>query len=733
MRRIPILFMLMRFAVAMAVALAIGTAVRVGDIVITRNTQREVANDIRRLRAAEGRADTGTNEERAYASTMRELLRDKAGMDFRQIYDTAAHIRDVPEASLSIIDPESRWRQWRAIATSPVHEAFHELDERHSLTAIMRGERPAPDIAMPPDVPFWNRTFWLLFYLLGCVGFVAWYAISAVVERELHPVSDTRWGRFPVLLMVAAAAPATVPTLTVYGLVYLFRADIDWKGVWRRLAQAARNVGYHLHILRRLPAPVVQSVQFEGLQLTPRQEPPVPTTPVAEAVPLQTEAVPPNDEKEEPRNDWCVLRTEEILGREHLLVAVGIEVYPITIGHPEAIDGYGVEPGRVEKLIEILELGNAEREDHETDIQGTTYVSFSGEAGEISLDGIEEAHADRVRAALEAVSMNTDGVNIEFRDERGRMAAPIEVEDGAIVVFYNSAPAHNGQWTTFKTLYGLEIPKGCSAVVSTSDRRLVKDDDGNAVAQVVGRCVYILANLLQVPAKLMSRLLARTLYDAVKLVKAGPETDDEMRDVWRAGLAKHRDGYVDLCIERIARRQKELEREIAGCDRDIVNASKTITQSVRNKRAAEKSLDGIINGERRAEIERLQKEFEQLAGAQPVVAVRTYPERIEVDTRTVYVRHAGKRYEIGRFRITMGTDGAVTMVNLTNTNREDSHAHPHVMGGGHACLGNVAEPLAKLIGEREYATAVNLVFRFLESYNPSNPYRRIEHWKEVSA
>jgi hypothetical protein len=49
------------------------------------------------------------------------------------------------------------------------------------------------------------------------------------------------------------------------------------------------------------------------------------------------------------------------------------------------------------------------------------------------------------------------------------------------------------------------------------------------------------------------------------------------------------------------------------------------------------------------------------------------------------------------------------------------------------CLGNLTESVSKLLGERDYALVINLLFRFLESYSPAGrPFADVDHWKEVS-
>ncbi|HTM68767.1 MAG TPA: hypothetical protein VL426_05725, partial [Candidatus Binatia bacterium] len=420
----------------------------------------------------------------------------------------------------------------------------------------------------------------------------------------------------------------------------------------------------------------------------------------------------------------------ELLGREHLLQQAGVPYFPITIGVPEHLKAFAVEASRIDDFERALDLADAEAEDHETDIDRTVRRVYDGETGEIAVNHVPSERYGLVEDVIGTVSMNSSGVSIAFTHMGGRAAHPTVSEDDWIEVFHLCAPVAQQQWTRLGSVFGAACD--VSAIKPSEERGLiVKDADGNAVVQVVGRKVYVLCDLFALDEERLPSVLARVLYEGVRVAEDNPLDDDEDAAAWRATLDAERDSYVKLCLQTVDARKDAVEKEIAAHEQDIRECGQRITVAVRKRHGAQQTLERLVNEERKTEIERLKKEFDQLAAAKPVLAVRAYADRIEVDTRTVVVPHMGRRYEIGRFRITIDDRGGLSLANLSNTASGTHCEHPHVRDR-RPCLGNITEALSKLLGEREYALAVNLLFRFLESYNPSNPFSKIEHWKEVS-
>ena len=102
---------------------------------------------------------------------------------------------------------------------------------------------------------------------------------------------------------------------------------------------------------------------------------------------------------------------------------------------------------------------------------------------------------------------------------------------------------------------------------------------------------------------------------------------------------------------------------------------------------------------------------------------------LRVLTTPIETEYGGERYEFGCFRIDLPLNGGRLEIRPENRNHEaEGYFHPHVSTDGYPCLGNVGSTLAQLLGDGKMFDAVSLMLEFLRSYNPENPYLRIERW-----
>jgi len=98
-------------------------------------------------------------------------------------------------------------------------------------------------------------------------------------------------------------------------------------------------------------------------------------------------------------------------------------------------------------------------------------------------------------------------------------------------------------------------------------------------------------------------------------------------------------------------------------------------------------------------------------------------------TAPIEITWDGVRYDMGTYSIQLPLgSGRLAIHPEVGCTEAEGFWHPHVNSDGTPCLGNIAGPLAQLLGEGEHAQAVALLLEFLRSYNPDNPYLRIERW-----
>jgi hypothetical protein len=100
---------------------------------------------------------------------------------------------------------------------------------------------------------------------------------------------------------------------------------------------------------------------------------------------------------------------------------------------------------------------------------------------------------------------------------------------------------------------------------------------------------------------------------------------------------------------------------------------------------------------------------------------------LRATTSAITIEHEDYEFPLGRYEIQIPANGDVRIKALDEHPNAD-HPHPHVAHDGRPCLGNISGDLAKLIGRMRYAEALQLIGKFLSSFNSENPYEKIGHF-----
>lgn len=747
MSRINVRETLAVFLIAAAAVFVVGLAIRGINRWSVSSDADDAAAQRHLLRILEGSEPARGDEQELgrFVASLSTLVRERPEATVEGVLQTAAGIGTANPQTLNAIAPSDRWGLYAPLQNPSLRERISSLAGSYPVADALRGTaRPSEGIRVPTVPPIWSQTAIIVCYLVFCFGFIIAYSIF-VVQDGKHPVIDAPWNRVPGLLMFAAAAPASVLGMVVYGLIRLWSAEIPWRDRWTRMSNGLRTMAYRLRILRRLPAPVVRAVAApaSNAMVAPATIAPPPFAAATAPAQEEDDDADSDEDGDEEADDaetddgpeWIVVHPDEILGREHLLAAANVPFYPISIGLPEPLKGFAVEAERIEDLERVLELGDAETEDFDTDVEDTVRRRYDGDIGETALSDVASERVELVERVIETVSANFSALKIAFTDANGYGASSSVSGQDWVEVLHYASPQHGTSKKYVRGVFG-HVRSGdrhMRTFDATPDRGLViSDESGTAVAQVVGRKVFLLADFLSLEEPWQASALARAIYEGVRVAKDGRLDDDGDAVTWRTALDSEREKYVTLCLERVDARREAIEKEINGYDATVQESGQRIAELVRKRHGAAQALARLVSEERVAEADRLRKEFDALAAAKPVLAVRAYADRVEADTRTVFITHMGRRHEIGRFRISISERGNLTLRNLSNTATGTDCEHPHVTGG-RPCLGNLTESVAKLLGERDYALVINLLFRFLESYCPAGrPYANIDHWKEVS-
>ncbi|MFQ5882250.1 MAG: hypothetical protein ACE5I9_07230 [Candidatus Methylomirabilales bacterium] len=276
--------------------------------------------------------------------------------------------------------------------------------------------------------------------------------------------------------------------------------------------------------------------------------------------------------------------------------------------------------------------------------------------------------------------------------------------------------------------------------------RLLTDQEGRTVGEIVGRNIYILFNLLGQEGELRSLLLRRLLdLGLPRLLKelsslsplgldplqATLETLRQETEVlvatWdRQRQAKVRQAYLQECRCHIQEETTFLEREINFIEDNLEEYARRITVETRRLSAYQQRLN-TLQGTQTANEQHL-RGLDQLRELPEVQEVQIQDGRITVFTTPLQVEYGGRQFHLGSFRVEISFAGDIRIRNLTDS--LGAYDHPHIYQG-RPCLGNIREGIAKMIGEYQFVAAVYVLLDFLKTVNPKDWRIPIVYWQEV--
>jgi len=94
-------------------------------------------------------------------------------------------------------------------------------------------------------------------------------------------------------------------------------------------------------------------------------------------------------------------------------------------------------------------------------------------------------------------------------------------------------------------------------------------------------------------------------------------------------------------------------------------------------------------------------------------------------THRIVIRFEGEDYEFEPYEVELDIRNAKINIR-SERNGVDGYIHPHI--SDEVCWGSVGGLISKLIGQLDLHGLFQLVHTFLSSYNPDDPYQRIEKW-----
>lgn len=278
--------------------------------------------------------------------------------------------------------------------------------------------------------------------------------------------------------------------------------------------------------------------------------------------------------------------------------------------------------------------------------------------------------------------------------------------------------------------------------------QFLRDQEGRAVAEIVGGNIYILFNLLGQDGELRSLLFRRLLdlslprlleelttisplgLDSLEsaLEALGRETD-VLAATWdRQRQAELRQAYLQECRSRVQNETTFLEQEMQFIEDNLEEYGRRITAETRRLHTYQQRLN-TLRGSPSAPQQHL-KDLDQLKELPEVRRVQIQDGRITIFTTPLQVEYGGRAFHLGSFRMEISFAGDIQIRNLTHA--LGAYDHPHIYQG-RPCLGNVREGVAKMIGEYQFVAAVYVLLDYLKTINPKDWRIPILYWQEVGS
>ncbi|MCJ7804865.1 hypothetical protein MUP35_04010 [Patescibacteria group bacterium] len=225
--------------------------------------------------------------------------------------------------------------------------------------------------------------------------------------------------------------------------------------------------------------------------------------------------------------------------------------------------------------------------------------------------------------------------------------------------------------------------------------------------------------------------MVKTDYNGVYLADVDEATKEGLI---KDQVAVARQNYMNLCgFQRKNERIKALMEEISTISLDVENYQKNLVKSLRELEEKQLALQKIQNNDNEI-LKRFGDEFDQLIKHPYIEYLETVGNKLIVYTKPITITYEKVAYNIGKFNITIYTNGSNGCVKMYNLTHKLHYNHPHVNETGDPCLGNIKEIIPHLIAEKKYAATVSICIQFLKSYTFDDVYRpheRISDWPRV--
>lgn len=277
------------------------------------------------------------------------------------------------------------------------------------------------------------------------------------------------------------------------------------------------------------------------------------------------------------------------------------------------------------------------------------------------------------------------------------------------------------QYLQIPAIFGVGLPPGvCDGLTPTGlGRPIVAPDENVTVAEVFEGALYVLLNLTY-PCAVSGELIRSVLSPIMELY---------LQTVRPRSIGRQapRMQYARACARRLRLRRALLESRIEELGEEIVRLSYSLAAKTRERRQALEELDMLQH--RTSELEAsLEEEYDRLSKSPHVQRIEVTHSHLIVTLDHIMVDYAGQRYSLGPYRILLPLDGGRARVQSERPRFYESrlYHHPHVWGpeGEQICYGDISTDIVKLLAEKEFGLAIDMLIAFLHEINENEERAR---------
>ncbi len=430
---------------------------------------------------------------------------------------------------------------------------------------------------------------------------------------------------------------------------------------------------------------------------------------------------------------WLLL--EGHLQQKEELIGARVPIVEIAISVPRTAQGLAFPEEEKERVLEILGLSATPLEQVPTNHEGVFFLTVravqSASAGDVIIRNWDGRNRDGFVGVIKEILVPVVG-DVVLSVPHREVIPP--VKDGKFHIFIWATPIDQGRCKPPPAMWGTLVDCRDPAFLPSREGIPIEDPEtGWTVGELIENNLYIYHDLCHNGTSQELQIFDYLLKEVVKELLLSPEEKRKQRTkLAECERQRSREAYIRECGRRLQSTIDATRNSITEAERTIADCQHRIVKAVRAEAGFRKKLEQLTSS--KIEVEKnFGEEFDRLLQVPGVMRVLVKDNLILVFTDQIDVEFDNLVYNIGQFRIevpVLNAHRGIRCFNLTRT--LGGYCHPHIKEDGQCCLGNIADGVAKLIGEYQYSILIQLLLQYLRTVNPSDWYYSIEHWPRAA-